>query len=60
MIDIKKVKADAAREMSEEKAERAKNALLKKLRERDAAQQIVRNIDREIADLEASITEGSF
>lgn len=60
MFDIKKVKEDANKEIAEEKAERAKKALVAKLRELDAAKSVVANIERQIADLEASIADGSF
>lgn len=60
MFDIKKVEEDAKAEIAKEKAEKAKTALVKKLRERDSAQAIVANIDREIEDLKASIADGSF
>jgi hypothetical protein len=60
MFDIKKVEADAKAEIAKEKAEKAKAALVKKLRELNAAQAIVANINREIEDLKASIADGSF
>ncbi len=60
MIDIKAVKADARKQIAEEKATKAKTALVAKLRALDAAEGVVANIKREIADLEASIADGSF
>jgi hypothetical protein len=60
MIDIKKVKEDARAEIAKEQGEKAKSALVKKLRDLSNAQNIVRNIEREVADLEASIADGSF
>jgi hypothetical protein len=60
MFDIKKVKAEAAKEIADEQGDKAKNALKSKLRQLKAAQDVVRNIEREIADLEASIEDGSF
>lgn len=60
LIDIKAVKAAAQKELSEERAKRVTAALKSKMRDLDNARQIVRNIEREIADLEASIEDGSF
>lgn len=60
MFDIKKLKEEARAEVNKEAAERAKKALVAKMREKAAAEKIVRNIEREIADLEASIADGSF
>lgn len=60
LIDIKAVKAAAQKELSEERTKRAADAIKKKLRDLDNARQIVRNIERDIADLEASIEDGSF
>jgi hypothetical protein len=60
LIDIKAIKAAAQKEINAERAEKVKKALMAAYRRREAAQQVVRNIDAEIADLEASIEEGSF
>ncbi len=60
LIDIKKIKSDAAAEVAKEKADKAKLALIKKLRELETAKEVVRNIERSIADLEQSIADGSF
>jgi len=60
MFDINKVEADAKAEIAKEKGEKAKTALSKKLRELDAAKSVTANIEREIADLKASIADGSF
>lgn len=60
MIDIKKVKEEARLEIAKEKGEKAKIALVKKLRDLDAAERIVANLKREVQDLEASIADGSF
>lgn len=60
LFDIKEVKDAARAEINKERNEKAKSALIRKLRELDAAEQIVVNIKRQIADLEASIEDGSF
>ena len=60
MIDIKAVKEEARAQIAKETGEKAKNALVKKLRDLENAKGIVRNIERESADLEASIADGSF
>lgn len=60
MIDIKAVMDEARKEVAEETGKKAKDALKKKLRDLENAKSIVRNIEREIADLEQSIADGSF
>lgn len=60
MFDIKKVKEEAAKEIAEEKGKKAKNALVAKLKQLDAAEQVVRHIRNEITDLEQSIADGTF
>jgi len=60
MFDINAVEKEAREAISKEQAEKAKAALVKKLRELDAASRIVSNIKREIEDLKASIADGSF
>lgn len=60
MIDINTVEQEARAIIAKESGEKAKNALVKKLRELAAAQSIVKNVEREIADLKQSIADGSF
>jgi hypothetical protein len=60
LINIEEVKAEARKEINEERTKKAKNALVKKLRELSTAEDIVANIKREITDLEQSIVDGSF
>lgn len=60
LIDIKQVMAEAQAEVTKERADKAKKALVTKLRALDAAQQVVRNIEAEVEDLKASIADGSF
>ena len=60
LIDIKKIRSDASAEVAKEKADKAKLALIKKLRELETAKEVVRNIERSISDLEQSIADGSF
>jgi hypothetical protein len=60
MIDIKQVKEQARKEVAEEAGKRAKEALKTKLKQLALAQQVVRNTEREIADLEQQIEDGSF
>ncbi len=60
LIDIKAVTEEARKQISDEIAKKAKDALVGKLRNLANAQQIVKNIERDIADLEASIADGSF
>ena len=60
MFDIKAVREAARKEIAEEQSKKAKDALKAKLRNLEAAKQVVRNIEQEIEDLEASIADGSF
>lgn len=60
MLDIKAVQEEARKQVADETAAKAKSALVKKYRDLALAEQIVRNIKREVADLEASIADGSF
>ena len=60
LIDIAAVKSEAAKEINKERTEKAKNALVKKMRELAAAEDVVANIKRAITDLEQSIVDGSF
>lgn len=60
MFDIKKVMDEAQAEIDKERIEKAKKALVTKLRQLSAAQQVVSNIEAEIEDLKASISDGSF
>ena len=59
-VDAASIEEQARKELAEEKAKKAKEALKIKLRSLDSAQQIVKNIEREIEDLKASLTDGSF
>lgn len=60
MIDIKAVTAQARKEVAEERTKAAVAALKRQLNDLANAQQVVENIKRDIADLEASIADGSF
>lgn len=60
MIDIKAVQEEARKEIADEQAKKAKDAIKSKLRALELARQTVKNIEREVADLEASIADGSF
>jgi phage shock protein A len=60
MFDILTLEAEARAQVAKETSEKAKSALVKKLRELEAARNIVRNVEREIEDIKASIADGSF
>lgn len=59
-IDIAAIKAEANKQINDEITKKAKDALVKKLRDLAGAKAIVGNIEREIVDLEQSILDGSF
>jgi hypothetical protein len=56
----KEVVARAKREVQEENVKKAVETLKGKLRERDRAQTVLANIDREIAELELKIEQGNL
>lgn len=60
LIDITNLEAEAQKEISDEITAKAKDAIKRKLRDLEAARAVVRNIEREIDDLKASIADGSF
>lgn len=60
MIDVKKVKEEAEKEIMEERLKSAKIKVKKKLSEIDDAKLIVKNLERELVDLYDQIgTENS-
>ena len=59
-INPKTARKQAEEELKAERTKAAKEALKSKLRELDRAKAVVSNIERQIADLEASIDDGSF
>lgn len=60
MDEISTELAQAREEIAKEERAKAVVALKAKLRERSSAAKVLANIDREIADLEQSIRDGSF
>lgn len=58
MLDIKAVKDEAIKEITEEKMKKAKEAVKQKLRELDKARQVVTNIERELNELYVTIGAG--
>lgn len=60
LIDIKAVEDEAKAEIAKELADKAKKALTAAFRRKEAAEQVVRNVEADIEDLKASIADGSF
>ena len=58
--NYKDVVSRAKREVQEENIKKAVEALKGKLRERDRAQTVLANIDREIQELELKIEQGNL
>lgn len=58
--DAKAAIARAKREIQEENMKRGVEQLKVKLRERDRAQTVLENINREITELELKIEQGNF
>jgi DNA anti-recombination protein RmuC len=59
MFDIKKVQDEAAKEVAEERAKKAKESVKEKLRQIDKAKQIVSNLERELDDLYVQLSQGA-
>ena len=57
MVDVKKAKEQAVEEVKKEREESAKIKFKEKLGELDKAKQIVKNIEREIEDLEDELSQ---
>lgn len=57
MFDIKEVKKKAESEYREEKMEEATKKIKVKMKELDNARLIVRNIERDLKDLEIELTQ---
>lgn len=57
MLDIKKVKEEAEKELREERETEAKEEVKDKLKALDDARAIVRNLERELQDLYAELGE---
>lgn len=60
LIDIKKIKADAAKQLTEEATEKAKNALVRQMRVVAAAEDVVCAEKLKLADIEAQIADGTL
>lgn len=60
MIDIKKVKADALAEITKERTDKAKNALIRQMRVVEQAEQVLRAEKLKLADIEAQIADGTL
>ncbi len=58
-VSVQNVKAEAEKELLEEKKKDAKNRIKGKLRELDDAKVIVENIELELEDLYAAIASGN-
>lgn len=56
-VDFKKIKEEAIAEHTKEQEQRAKERLKLKLQELDKAKKIVKNIEREIVDLEDELAQ---
>lgn len=60
MIDIKAVKAEAAKEFAKERTEKAKAALIRQMRVVDTAKQALRAEELKLADIEQQIADGTL
>jgi len=59
-LDGKNIRQQAEEEVKQERAGEAKKKLKAKLQERDKAQTILDNINRELEDLAVQIEQGNF
>lgn len=58
LLDIKKIKEEALKEVNKDAEEKAKSLIKNKLREVEQARKILRNLERELEDLYVDIAEG--
>lgn len=59
-LDGKNIRQQAEEEVKQERAGEAKKKLKAKLQERDKAQTVLDNINRELEDLAVQIEQGNF
>lgn len=57
LTDVKSLREEAQKEYEQEKQAEAKKQIKAKLKELDNAKKIVRNIEREIEDLQLKLTQ---
>ena len=60
LIDIKAVEDAAAAEITKERADKAKNALVKQMRVVEAAKQVLRGEELKLADIKLQISDGTL
>lgn len=60
LVDVKSMRAEAEKELAEERAKEGKALLKEKLKARDRAQEVVNNLNREIELLEQQIAAGTL
>jgi hypothetical protein len=60
LIDFAAIEKEARETVNKELVEKATKSFATALRKLEAAKQVVRNVEAEIEDLKASITDGSF
>lgn len=60
LIDIKAIKAEAAKQIAEELGKKAKDALVRQMRLVAAAEDVVRAEKLKLADIEAQIADGTL
>lgn len=56
-LDFKKIREEAEAEFEKERGEKAKQRLKIKLKELDTARQVVKNLERELEDLEDELQQ---
>ena len=60
MIDIKAVKENAVKRMTEERTKKAEEALVRQMRVVDAAEQVLRAEKLKLSDIEQQIADGTL
>jgi hypothetical protein len=58
MFDVKKVQEEAAKELADEAATKAKGRIKDKLRQIEQAKRVLANLNRELEDLYGEISQG--
>ncbi|HEX8924922.1 MAG TPA: hypothetical protein VF786_03980 [Terriglobales bacterium] len=60
LIDIKKIKDEAAKEVADEAATRAKSKLKAQMKAVETAREVLRGEEKKLEDLEQQIADGTF
>lgn len=60
LIDVKAVEAEALKQLSDERAKKAKDTLVSQMRRVESAKDVLRAEELKLADLKAQIADGTL